>query len=543
MATPSIEETRFFGRGDLLQLMDKRLRAHADGYRQNLAFLGPPLVGKTLLVCQGLQSVPLHAVLPMYLEVREEPVTEFVHRFLAAGLAQAVGTIPASPSAETLELLLREAASRLPQITTEAQRLRGWAEKGRWTEAFGGLFDWLHTVSQETGKPVCLVLDEFHHLAAYDVRHPLAELGKRIMVEKRVMYLVTSSRPTIARTMLQEQLHLLFGHFEIIDVPPFDPATSRALLRHRLDGLELPESVATFLSAWTGGHPFYLDHFARCLEQLARSQRATVIAPELVSTAAWQLLGEVQGVFHRHWQTQLQALDLDHRTSALSALVALAHGRLTVKELGHRCQRSPQETNRLVHRLAELHVVTRLGHCVAIEDPLFRFWLLSVHEPLRWSPVAPCAILATSFQQDVEAAFHTHERERQRPAVDRLIELLHAFQDDRVDIDQRMRQLPRFMDVRPNGTHPSGTHVYAKTRTQHWVYCVKTQGVATESDIRSFDQACRALAPKPQRKIFVALDGIEPNATLLAKEARMWTWERPTLNALLVLYGKSPIIG
>ena len=542
MFNQPVPEDRFFGRSDLLGLLQKRVHALADGYRQNLALLGPPLVGKTSVICRALDAAPAHAILPLYIEVRPESFPEFAQRFLAAGIAQALGTAPSQPSHDTLELLLRDAAERLPQTTQQAQRLRTWVDKGRQTEAFGGLFDWLQTMSQETGRPVLVVLDEFQGLVDFEIRHALAELGKRMMVEKRVMYLMASSQPAVARTMLQEQLHLLFGHFEIIDVAPFDAAESQAFLRRQLEGLELPASIAAFLASWTGGAPFHLDYFCRSLAQIARAGGGAAITPETLYTAALQLLGDGHGVFHRRWQEQLETLEGTQRTTALAALVALTHSRLTVRELSRRCQRSPQETHRIANRLVELHLVTRRGDCLAIDDPLFRFWLTAVHEPLRWSPAPNCGVLARRFVLDVEAAFLRHQREQERAPVERLIELFHAFQDDRVEIDQKLRQLPRFIDVHQNGTHVPGMHIYARTRQHQWVCCVATGRPATEGDITAFQQACQALEPKPQRKIFVALDGLDPNATLLAKEARMWTWDRQTVNALLGLYGKQPIV-
>ena len=542
MLSQPVPEDRFFGRHETLALLTKRIQALADGYRQNLALLGPPLVGKTSLICRALAAAPVHAILPVYVDVRRESFPEFTQRFLAAGVAQALGTAPPQPSHDTLELLLRDAADRLPQTTQHAQRLRTWVEKGRHTEVFGGLFDWLQTVAHETGRPVLLVLDEFHGLVAFEIRHALAELGKRMMIEKRVMYLMASSQPTVARAMLQEQLHLLFGHFEIIDVAPFDPATSQAFLRERLAGLDVPDTMAAFLASWTGGQPFYLDYFSRGLEQASCAAGVSTITPETLYTVALQLLCDGHGVFYRRWQAQLDELPDAQRTTALDALVALARSRLTVKELSRRCQRSPQETNRIVNRLAESYLITRRGNCLAVDDPLFRFWLLSVHEPLRWSPVPNCGAITRRFVLDVEAALRAHQREQERPPAERLIELFHCFQDDRVQIDQKLRQLPRFIDVHQNGTHLPGAHIYARTRQHQWVCCLKTEQPATEGDITAFNQACQALAPKPQRKIFVALDGMDPNATLLAKEARMWMWDRRTVNALLGLYGKQPIV-
>ena len=47
--------------------------------------------------------------------------------------------------------------------------------------------------------------------------------------------------------------------------------------------------------------------------------------------------------------------------------------------------------------------------------------------------------------------------------------------------------------------------------------------------------------PRPGRKIVVSQEGLELNATLLAKEAGMWIWHPEDVNVLFRLYGQPPL--
>jgi hypothetical protein len=59
----------------------------------------------------------------------------------------------------------------------------------------------------------------------------------------------------------------------------------------------------------------------------------------------------------------------------------------------------------------------------------------------------------------------------------------------------------------------------------------------TEAQLAAFEAFCRALSPRPARKVVVCPDGLEPDARVLAKAAGMWVWERQAVGMLTTLYG------
>jgi hypothetical protein len=58
----------------------------------------------------------------------------------------------------------------------------------------------------------------------------------------------------------------------------------------------------------------------------------------------------------------------------------------------------------------------------------------------------------------------------------------------------------------------------------------------------NFIENFKRVVPPPQRKVLIALSDIDTNAMLIAKENKVWVWEKEGLNSLLFLYGKFKII-
>ena len=65
--------------------------------------------------------------------------------------------------------------------------------------------------------------------------------------------------------------------------------------------------------------------------------------------------------------------------------------------------------------------------------------------------------------------------------------------------------------------------------------------VADENDVLDFINYCKGRKHKVARKVLIILNGITPEAKLLAMEERMWIWPSDKLNSLLNLYRKPRI--
>ena len=72
----------FYGRQDLLELLNKRSDALSKGYRQNMAIIGAELIGKTSLLKHWLSQYCDTRIVTVYIEIRHEEANSFGERFV-----------------------------------------------------------------------------------------------------------------------------------------------------------------------------------------------------------------------------------------------------------------------------------------------------------------------------------------------------------------------------------------------------------------------------------------------------------------------------
>ena len=83
MFTEPATGERFFGRDDVLALLSKRVMALKEGYRQNVAFTGQSLSGKTSILHHFISSIKDDDFITVYVEIRPEPFCIFARKFVA----------------------------------------------------------------------------------------------------------------------------------------------------------------------------------------------------------------------------------------------------------------------------------------------------------------------------------------------------------------------------------------------------------------------------------------------------------------------------
>ncbi len=147
---------KFFGREDVLELLNKRVLALKDGYRQNIALTGQSLSGKSSIILHFLHLIREEGFLPIYVEVVREAFGSFAHKFIATMLYNALKLRGVDPLMDFEKLLAKAREQRrrvlahgpleglqvgLEEIEhgvsfARRARLRGYCTTGEKNEAF-----------------------------------------------------------------------------------------------------------------------------------------------------------------------------------------------------------------------------------------------------------------------------------------------------------------------------------------------------------------------------------------------------------------------
>ncbi|MBI3311928.1 MAG: ATP-binding protein, partial [Candidatus Omnitrophica bacterium] len=431
-------------RPSLTAYLHQRLLAFQDGFRHNLALLGPLGSGKSVLLQQVLGTSGAR-VATIYCSLQRDPVRTFLRGFMTAVLRGALD----DASSASLEELLAHSTSRLPRTTAAIQQLERYVTGHIQAEAFGHVFDLIPIVQQELQRPCVLVLDEFLHLDELGVSHVFHELGKRVMTWPHTLFLLSSSSTCRARAILRERLHLLFGQFEIVSVGPMETAATMAWMQHEFPQVEPDAAPLRFALHWVGASPWYLGVLLKRMKELLLLKREDRLTESLMCEAAWDVLGSSDGVLYQWCAVQVERI-IQERLGPLAreALGHVASGARTTQDLATRCG-TRRHLSEALQMLVEHDLIQRKGACWVIPDQLFACWLSAVLASRQGGGISGGQEdTAQRFERILRASWAQWLQASAEPLADRIGQLFSSFRNETVSLDHKTGRLPCFQVVR-----------------------------------------------------------------------------------------------
>ena len=540
-------------RPELAHYLRQRLDAFGEGFRHNLAMIGPPGSGKTFQLQQLLAQQPATRML-IYCPLYRESCRSFLHRLLCAILQAGLPSAPAaeanpepalagfhapgsSPGHDPLEVLLQRAESVLPNTAAAVRPIEALLTRRLYGDAFNRTLDAIPILMEERRLPSVLILDEFLFLEELGLGHAFHELGKRVMTWHSTLFILSSSSSYRARTILRERLHLLFGQFELLTLDAVDHPSAASWVQQMLKGTRGAKAMSPFLVQWLEAYPWYLAVFLKRLRELAMLAKNPDLTESLFLQTAWDVLGNAEGSLHHWCVSRTEALARGRLGArALEALIQIAEGARTTTDIGKRIGRAG--LSEALQLLVEHDLAQRNGMCWIVTDPVLRCWLSTVLLAQRQEARPDSAQLRERFERHLRSLW-THWIEAHHLSLpERVVELFGKFRDDTVSLDAKTGRLPKFDTIRTHRPEATGAEVYVIADGQGKRWCATVQaGPADEHAIASFDTFCRTQTPRPSRKVVIMKSAMDQNARLVAKAANMWVWSAADLNLLMELYG------
>ena len=271
-------------RKDTLDILKKRVLDLKEGYRQNVAVLGNRYLGKTTLLTQFIANIDDENIVVIYLDLDNRNTNYFVTKFIGS-LLYNYSRLKNLPLHDDVNLLIQQTQSSIPLTIEHIRDIQSVYAKGQILEAFSKVLSLPEIFSNETGLFCVLILDEFQSLEEFVEESIFQDLGKKIMTQKRCLYLVSSSYPEQANKILSEKLSLLFGNFEIIHVEPFDLLSSQQFIEASLGPIKIGSQLRNFLTDFTGGHPLYLNLICQELINLCAIHKQDEVYLPILSQA------------------------------------------------------------------------------------------------------------------------------------------------------------------------------------------------------------------------------------------------------------------
>lgn len=524
----------FLGREQILELLEKRVKGLQDGYRQNIAFLGHEAVGKTAVIFQFLSKFCNNQFVPVYLELHSETLASFCRRFIGVLLYSFLQNSNAHLR-EDLDFLITKAAPYLPQTSEKIKHLLSNLGKRKKEGVITQLLSLCDTFYAESRKFVVVIFDEFQYLESLGYSNVYKEWSQLLMTQKTTMYIIVSSQPVRAQSVLARNLSLLFGNFEVVTIEPLDIRVSSGLLDKALRQTEISPVLKNFLVNFTGGYPLYIDVFGTAISKAHHQDIVLVFE---------QLLFKSTGILNQRFQNILQRFSgVQCCAEYVKILYLVACGHNKIKDVAHMLKKKPATVRQRAAFLIENDVLVRNGDFLQIPDRVFNYWLKFVYRAKFESLTFDAVNQRLSFRKNIEAMVHEFASLSNRTVTERVTEMVRMFSDDRIQVEKKNLRLTHFREVKPVelGNRSLKEGLICRSRDCAWLIGVK-HDVLTEEDIASFSRECKKYKSRLERKVIVALQGVDQNSRLRALEEKIWTWDLNRLNQMLDLFSKPRIV-
>jgi AAA+ ATPase superfamily predicted ATPase len=523
--------------------LQKRVDDIENGYRQNVGIIGSLGVGKTQLLCEFFQSISRSSkLLPVYVKAEtidgHQLMQQWMGAVLSAVMLDRTLNIP-----KTLTELLREAEAIIPKTVTAVKHLQRLLRQDKNSLAIRELLMLSGTLASETGKKVVLMIDEFQALEKLPVSDAFFLLGKQMMIDKEVLYVVTSSTVDRAREIFCEKLSLLFGNFEVLELVPFGYMEMEQYLATRMPAHRWSPELKKFLFHMTDGEPLYLDLLLQKLEQVEVREFPQDVSPSVLLDAFCQELFDRRGRIALICENRLaQCTHLAKYSGPyVRAVLALSHGRHKLIPIAAFIEETVAETQKVLKRLVEDGLVVKSGSLYHIPDFLFRFWLREVFQKRHGLFMPEERILRKHLFDELNRVLDFCSRMNEEDLGLRVELLLKEFRNDAVEIDQKKMSCPQFSEVVLLKHLPHSIFSFlGRGLRGRWLFYLSSEWIGEPEIEKVIADAKRLL--KIQRKILIVLGGIDQNAKLIAQEAKMQLWDLRILNGLLDLHDLPKII-
>ena len=532
----------FFGRANVLGTLEKRVNALKGGYRQNVALTGQMLSGKSSILHQFLHTLRDASLIPVYVEVVEETFPSFANKFIATLLYNYLASCE-KDAKKDLTSLIKTAEGFIPHTIYAIKKVHSDLSRRNYNEAYKKLLHLTSVMKEETGKSCVVILDEFHNLEFLKIKKPYLSFGKIIMIQKDTMYIVSSSQKNTIKKILSEKLALLFGNFEVIEISGFDNKTARAFLEEKFQNMTLSRSYADYLIDFADGNPFYLDVLSKKIVEIATLNKLSSANEDILIEALLESIYNTSGTINQYFTNNIMnLLEKGLRGDYLDILTALACGFNKLGDIAKwfKKQSSSGISGKLA-QLIDLDMVYKNGVFYEVQDKVFKFWLKTVYHKRKTSLVDDVVNSANDFKCEVKSDIDEYLAETQKEVPERIKELFASFNGETVEIDRKKRRLPQFVKIEVKKFGKCEDLVTYRKPDKYWVFEI-WQDKIDETAVADFLERYYPSREKIAKKICVALEGIDRNALLLAKEKNVWVWGLDNINELLRLYKKHKLI-
>jgi len=518
------------------QILEKRINSFLQGYKQNLALIGPSFSGKTHLIEAFLENNLLsQKFIFLYTNLEFSTFSNFTFQVFSSLLFYYLKQKEKFVNSYNLDTLILESQEFIPRTIEKIKSILSLIkEKASWEQTA----QVLDTFIDEAQQKLIFVIEDFTLLKNFSKKF-LLDLAKYITLQKNIMFIFISRRKKEAENILSEELNLIFGSFEKIYLGNFSPYYALTYLNNKL-GSRLEISFKKFLIELTDGFPLYLEIITN---ELLKVPEEKIEFESFIKKLSY-LLNSEKSCLYQIFKGEMNLIRQSLKNIFLinPLLILISSGYTRKKEIASLLKTDSKNLNSKLSKLTELNILNKNGSFYFLPNKLFSFWLSSVFKIEIEFPLVLYNDREKIMEKKIKEKFEEFEEARKKDSFQRFLELVQLFKDDTIKAGKKLISLPHIKRLKIVPARNKNMKFIIGEAKHYYLILAFKEDVAQDTDILEFSTRCSYFRNKQPKKIFITLGGADYTAKLLAKEKRLHFWEKEEVNFLLKLYNKPLII-
>lgn len=511
---------RFCARSSELQRLNKIKNDFLNGYRRNLAILGPLNIGKTSLVLKYIHHVMGRDIFPIYINLEDGFFTDnflgsiffFLNKF-------------ANDEITDLNSVSETLKERFNYLKKFVDELEEYYKRSDYTKLLHHILK-LDKIIYRYLKLRCVyIIDEFFNLEKLRIGSWIKLLRENIMLNSNSLFIIISSEVERAKSILHSEFSLLFGNFEILELKKLSYTEAIEFINHRK--ITTDRKILDTLIFLTAGHPLYLDILTGWIQDNLK-----IFDREGLIVTIRENVLDNKGFLYRYFQEKLKySLPYKENREYLWFVLEVAKGNVRRRELEEKVK--PGLLNCSLNGHLE-----KSGSFYRLKDPLFRLWLLYAYQPdvmgIRFSRREGVNFFTRGIEDMIPEIYNWDDHRHRTQIVKLLKDLLMAFNNEYVMVNDKKKLFPRFSKIIEE-------YIYSD------VLCLKGEkkkgkpwAVVISFKVIDEPQAVELVKALPRsdfsNRIYIDFCKLDVNVTTILKAGGFWIWDGEFLNYLLELY-------
>ncbi|OQX81499.1 MAG: hypothetical protein B6D56_02155 [Candidatus Omnitrophica bacterium 4484_70.1] len=513
---------------EILTTIDKRIISFKEGYRQNLSVLGKDedeinyLVEKYILNKKDPELIYIH-IDPLY-HTSHQIFKNTLFMLLSQYLNITV----------SLDSLIYKTQNFFPSTIEHAKKFL----KTKPTK-FLETLDLINKFINESGKKCILLIRKFSLLKEI-FKDFGSSFSKFLALQNRCMTILFDSYIEKAKKILNDELNLLFGGFEILSLETSSFWSNYSYFNQSLQPQKFNPHFIAFFIQHLKSNLFYYYLFTQKINEIRNS--STLSEKDIIFEAFKDLLFRRESLLFQKFSHKLNILKERYRDyqDLIKILSLLSQGYLRKNDLAFFLKIEQKQLIQKIKRLSEIEYIEVLGNICKISDSLFSFWLSKVFELYLSYNFLDEIQRIKIFKQTIEETFSLFKEEFYREKTKKVLELFSLFKDDILVLKKQRLRFPLLKKVKII-TYPEENSNLLIGEGKEIIIVEIKEGACKEKDIYRFIERSSLLKNRNLKRIYIYLGEIEDSVKLIAKKDKIILWGKEELNELLRIYNK-PII-